>query len=91
MPTDFVFHPIFELGLGVMGLGELFRVATAGLLVQAFSGIETELTESFGVRVGMGLRAFSHSPFRTERDGVRRGGELRFSEAFFIEVGLTVM
>ena len=91
MPTDFVFHPIFELSLGVMGLGDIFRVATAGVLVQAFSGIETELTESAGVRVGLGLRAFSHSPFSTERDGVRRGGDVRFSEAFFLEVGLTVM
>lgn len=92
MPTDFVFHPIFELSLGVMGLGDIFRIATAGLLIQTFSGVETELTESVGVRVGMGLRAFSHSPFRTQRDGVRRGGgAVHFSEAFFIEVGLTVM
>jgi hypothetical protein len=92
MPTDFVFHPIFELSLGAMGLGDIFRVATAGVLIQTFSGVETELTESVGVRVGMGLRAFSHSPFRTERDGVRRGGgAVHFSETFFIEVGLTVM
>jgi hypothetical protein len=92
MPTDFVFHPIFELSLGVMGLGDIFRVATAGVLIQSFSGVETELTESVGVRIGMGLRAFSHSPFRTQRDGVRRGGgAVHFSEAFFIEVGLTVM
>jgi hypothetical protein len=92
MPTDFVFHPIFELSLGVMGLGDIFRIATAGVLIQSFSGVETELTESVGVRIGMGLRAFSHSPFRTQRDGVRRGGgAVHFSEAFFIEVGLTVM
>lgn len=91
MPTDFVFHPIFELSLGVMGLGDIFRIATGGMLVQAFSGVEAELTESVGVRVGMGLRAFSHSSFRTERDGVRRGDGVRFSEAFFVEVGLTVM
>jgi hypothetical protein len=92
MPTDFVFHPIFELSLGVMGLGDIFRVATAGVLIQSFSGVETELTETVGVRVGMGLRAFSHSPFRTQRDGVLRGGgSVHFSEAFFIEVGLTVM
>jgi hypothetical protein len=91
MPTDFVFHPIFELSLGFMGLGDIFRIATGGLLLQAFSGVETELTESFGVRMGMGLRAFSHSSFRTERDGVRRGDGIRFSEAFFVEVGLTVM
>lgn len=91
MPTDYVFHPIFELSIGMMGLGDIFRLSTGGLLMQAFSGVETELTESVGVRMGMGLRAFSHSAFRTARDGVQRGEGGRFSEAFFFEVGLTVM
>jgi len=91
MPTDFVFHPIFELSLGVMGLGDTFRIATVGALVQAFAGSEIELTESFGVRLGFGMRAFSHSPFRTARDGVKRARGDVFSEALFFELGLTVM
>jgi hypothetical protein len=90
-PTDFIFHPVFELSAGVMGLGDIFRIQTGGFLVQGFAGCETELTESFGVRFGIGMRAFSHSPFTTVRDGVRRGEQGRFSESFFIEVGLTVM
>lgn len=91
MPTDYVFHPIFELSLGATGLGDTFRIATAGLVVQGFAGAELELTETFGVRGGFGLRAFSHSPFQTERDDVRRGEDGVFSEAMFIEVGFTLM
>jgi hypothetical protein len=88
MPTDFIFHPIFEVSLGAMGLGDIFRIQTGGALVQAFSGVETELTESYGVRVGLGMRSFTHSTFRTSRDGVR---QKPFSETLFLEVGLTVM
>jgi len=91
MPTDYIFHPIFELSMGVMGLGDTFRIATVGVLGQAFAGAEIELTETFGLRLGIGMRAFSHSPFRTQRDDVRRGNAGVFSEAFFIEVGLTLM
>lgn len=91
MPTDYVFHPIFELSLGAMGFGDTFRIATVGVVGQAFAGAETELTETFGVRLGFGVRAFSHSPFRTERDGAQRGDDGVFSEAFFAEIGLTLM
>jgi hypothetical protein len=90
-PTDYVFHPVFELSLGGMGLGDVFRIATVGVLGQAFAGGEIELTETFGVRLGVGARAFSHSSFRTKRDGVQRGSDRLFSEAFFFELGLTVM
>ena len=91
MHTDYIFHPIFELSLGVMGLGDTFRIATVGVLGQAFAGAEIELTETFGLRLGIGMRAFSHSPFRTQRDDVRRGDDGVFSEAFFSEVGFTLM
>jgi hypothetical protein len=90
-PTEFVFHPIFELSSGAMVFGDIFRAATVGVVFQGFSGVEAELTESFGVRLGFGMRGFSHTPFRTQRDGVRRGASEHFSEAFFIEVGLTYM
>jgi hypothetical protein len=90
-PSDYLFHPIFELSGGPMVFGDIFRAATVGVVFQAFSGIETELTESFGIRLGVGVRGFSHTPFRTERDGVRRGARDHFSEAFFLEVGLTYM
>ena len=89
MPTEYVFHPIFELSLGIMGLGDTFTVESVGALGQTFAGAEIELTESFGVRMGFGLRAFTQSRFTT-RDGVRRGGGL-FSASAFVEVGLTVM
>jgi hypothetical protein len=90
-PTDYVFHPIFEMSAGAMVLGDIFTAQTGGVLLQGFSGVETELTETYGVRFGIGLRAFSHSTFRTTRDGVRRGDDKPFSESFFIEVGLTAM
>ncbi|HEY6877587.1 MAG TPA: hypothetical protein VI299_06185 [Polyangiales bacterium] len=90
-PTEFVFHPIFELTCGPMVFGDIFRAATFGVVFQGFSGVEAELTESFGVRLGFGVRGFSHTAFRTERDGVRRAAHDHFSEAFFFEVGLTYM
>ncbi len=91
MPTDYIFHPIFELSLGMSGLGDTFLISSLGAVGQAYAGAETELTETFGVRIGFGVRAFSHSPFRTSRDDVRRGSGGAFSEAAFFEVGLTVM
>lgn len=91
MPTDYVFHPIFELSVGAMGLGDTFRIATVGYVGQVLAGAELELTESYGVRGGVGMRFFSHSTFETQRDGVKRGDDGVFSEALFIEVGLTVM
>lgn len=90
MPTEYVFHPIFEGSLGMMGLGDIFAIATIGFVGQLFAGGEIELTQTFGVRLGLGLRTFTHTAFRTERDGVQRGKGL-FSESAFIEVGLTVM
>ncbi|MDB4971848.1 MAG: hypothetical protein JWN48_189 [Myxococcaceae bacterium] len=90
-PTDYIFHPIFELSAGAMVLGDIFGAQTGGVVLQGFSGVEAELTESYGVRFGIGMRAFSHSTFRTTRDGVRRGDEKPFSESLFIEAGLTVM
>lgn len=90
-PTEFVFHPIFELTSGAMVFGDIFRAATFGAVFQGFSGVEAELTESFGVRLGFGVRGFSHTVFRTRRDGVRRAARDHFSEAFFFEVGLTYM
>jgi hypothetical protein len=89
MPTEYVFHPIFELSLGMMALGDTFRVASIGAVGQTFAGAEVELTESFGVRLGIGMRAFSQSRF-TARDGAKRGGGM-FSQSAFLEVGLTVM
>ena len=91
MPTDILFHPVFELSLGGTGYGDTFRVATVGVLAQAFAGGEIELSERFGLLAGIGLRAFSHSEFRTERDRVLRGNDGIFSEAFFFQIGLTVM
>lgn len=90
MPTEYVFHPIFEVSVGAMGLGDSFAISTVGFVAQAFAGGELELTETFGVRMGFGLRAFSHSDFRTTRDDVDRGAG-RFSEAAFVEVGLTIL
>jgi hypothetical protein len=91
LPTDVVFHPVFELGLGATGYGDTFRIATAGVVGQTFAGGELELSETFGIRFGFGLRAFSHTAFRTERDSVQRAAHGTFSEVGFFEVGLTVM
>jgi hypothetical protein len=91
MPTELVFHPVFDLSLGVMAYGDTFRVATVGALAQLFAGAEIELSETFGLRFGFGLRAFSHSQFRTERDRILRGAAGAFAESLFLEVGLTVM
>lgn len=90
-PNDTVLHPVVEIALGLMGYGDTFRVATIGVLAQVFAGAELELSETFGIRSGFGLRAFSHTSFRTQRDRVLRGDKGAFSEAVFFEVGLTVM
>jgi hypothetical protein len=91
LPNDVVLHPVFELSLGVMGFGDTFRVATVGALIQPFAGAELELSETFGLRFGVGLRAFSHTEFRTQRDAVLRGSNGLFSESVYLEIGLTVM
>ena len=91
LPNDIVLHPVFELSLGVMGYGDTFRVATVGMLIQPFAGAELELSDWVGLRAGVGLRAFSHSEFRTERDAVLRGNNGLFSESVYFEFGLTVM
>jgi hypothetical protein len=91
LPTDIVFHPVFEVGAGLMGYGDTFRIATVGGLGQLFAGGELELSETFGLRAGFGLRAFTHTSFTTQRDNVERGRHGAFSEAVYLEVGLTVM
>lgn len=89
MPTDIVFHPVFAVAGGIMAYGDTFKVATAGVLAEVSGGAEIELTAAFGLRGDIGIRIFSHSPFRTERDGVLRGKESWFSESFFFQIGLT--
>lgn len=89
MPTEIIFHPLFEVSGGAMTYGDTFRAATAGAVLQVLGGAEIELTESFGLRLGLGVRVFSHRAFRTERDGVLRGKHGAFSESFYVEVGLT--
>lgn len=91
MPTDTVFHPLFDLSAGVMAYGDTFQIATVGGLAEIFAGAEIELTETFGLRVGFGLRVFSHRRFRTERDQIVRGNQGFFAESLFVQIGLTVM
>ncbi len=91
MPTDTVLHPVFELSVGVMGYGDTFDVATTGVLVSGFGGIEVELTETFGLLLGYGMRAFTHTQFRTARDNVSRGDDGFSTEAAQAQLGLTVM
>ncbi len=91
MPTDILFHPVFELSLGGVGYGDTFRIATVGVMAQGFAGGEAELSERFGLLVGFGLRAFTQTEFRTERDRVLRGRNGLFSESLFFQIGLTVM
>jgi hypothetical protein len=91
MPTEIVFHPVFEATAGGMGYGDTFVIETVGVLAQIMAGAEIELTATFGLRVGVGLRAFSHTEFTTERDGVVRGTGAPFSTSFFFEVGLTFL
>ncbi|MFT3928236.1 MAG: hypothetical protein QM778_37255 [Myxococcales bacterium] len=91
MPTENIFHPLFDVSLGVMGYGDTFRVATVGALVEFFAGGEVELSATFGVRAGIGLRVFTVSPFRTERDSIERGQSGVFAEMFLAQMGLTVM
>jgi hypothetical protein len=91
MPTEVIFHPLFDVSLGLMGYGDTFRVATVGALIQVFAGAEVELSESIGLRFGFGLRVFSHGRFRTERDHIVRGSDGVFAESVFLELGLTVM
>jgi hypothetical protein len=89
MPTSVVFHPVFELSSGVMVYGDTFRAATVGGFLEGLAGSEFELSAAFGLRAGLGVRVFSHTAFRTERDGVLRGKRGAFSETIFLRVGLT--
>ncbi len=91
MPTEVVFHPVFDVSLGIMVYGDTFRFATVGGLADIFAGAEIELNATFGLRVGLGLRVFSHRSFRTERDSALRGQSGVFAEYMQIQVGLTVM
>lgn len=91
MPTNFIFHPLIEFGAGCMVYGDTFEVATVGVVLQPILGAEVELTEAVGLRVGLGVRVFSHRPFRTERDGVLRGDDGTFSTSFYFELGLTFL
>ncbi len=91
MPTETVFHPLFDLSVGVMAYGDTFRIATVGGLAEIFAGAEIELSATFGLRVGFGMRVFSHHRFRTERDRILRGGNGFFAESLFMQIGLTVM
>ena len=91
MPTDILLHPVFELSAGGMGYGDTFRIATFGAVLQAFAGFEVEISETYGLLSGFGLRAFSQRPFITERDSVRRGNRGLFTESLFFQVGLTAM
>jgi hypothetical protein len=91
VPTNYIFHPTFEFGAGLMLYGDTFYVATAGFLMQPVVGTEVELTETVALRVGFGLRVFTHTTFTTERDGVRRGDSGTFSESFYLEVGLVFL
>lgn len=88
LPTNYIFHPMFEFGAGFMVYGDTFQAATAGILLQPVVGVEAELTESVGLRFGLGVRVFSHGAFRTQRDGVLRGGGGTFSESLYLELGL---
>ena len=91
LPADIVFHPLVEFSGGLMVYGDTFKAATAGVLAQALTGAEVELTAEAALRLGIGLRAFSHSKFRTARDGVWRGGGGGISQMLFLEAGLLFM
>jgi hypothetical protein len=90
-PTDIIFHPTFDLSAGAHVYGDTFHVATFGALLQVFSGAEIELSETYAVRGGFGLRILTQSAFRTERDGIRRARTERPSEMLFAEVALVFM
>jgi hypothetical protein len=89
-PNATIAHPVAELGGGLTAFGDTFRFSTVGVLVQGMLGLELELSRHFGVLGGFGLRAFSHSRFRTGRDDVARGRGEIFSQALFLHIGLTV-
>ena len=91
LPTNYIFHPMFEFGAGLMVYGDTFQAATAGVLLQPLVGVEVELTESVGLRCGLGVRVFSHQAFRTQRDDVLRGASGTFSESLYLELGLTFL
>lgn len=88
MPTDVIFHPMFAITGGAHVYGDTFAVATGGVLCQIMAGADIELTATFALQIGVGLRIFSHRAFRTRRDDVLRGDGGKFSESFLFEVGL---
>lgn len=83
-------HPVIDASVGFMVYGDTFRAETVGLLLSGKVGVQFELSQYFGIFGGVGVRAFTHSRFTTERDNVQRGrGEL-FSQALFLQLALTI-
>lgn len=68
-------HPYLSYGAGLVGLGDLFRFATAGGALDVGAGVEWEITESLAFTLSFELRTFMVVPFTTRDDGVQRGND----------------
>jgi hypothetical protein len=85
-----ILHPFLGAGIGAVVFGDTFAVATVGVAVDAFLGVELELTETISVHVAIPWRVFRTDSFTTRRDRVRRAEEAGFNVAASLELGLAI-
>lgn len=90
VPNPSWVHPVLDAGVGATVYGDTFTADSAGILLTGKVGLHFELSRHFGVLGGLGIRAFTHSPFTSQRDRVRRGGGDAFSQVLFLQVALTI-
>lgn len=84
-------HPYLLYGAGVVGLGDLFRISTAGAALDAGFGVEWEITESLAFTFSFELRTFMVVPFTTHEDGVQRGQDPMPNMLGAIQLGIVII
>jgi len=65
-------HPVFEVGLGAIALGNVFSIASGGPYLDLGFGGELEMTESLAFAIGFRVRTMMFVPFTSQPDGVER-------------------
>ena len=87
---DSLVHPFFGGGIGALVFGDTFSVATAGVSVMFFAGIELELTEVFSLWASVPVRLFLVDAFTTERDGIARAEDGGLNVTSALQLGLSI-
>lgn len=81
-------HPLFDVGLGLATLGDVFRPATGGAYVDIGAGGEFEITARVAFTLGLSFRTVALAPFTTPQDHVRRSLAPYFDVITSLHVGV---